>query len=182
MQTEMAISGNSGATGAQISAKKSRRKPPPGLTVKLLTLDDLDRRTRAAGRALELQETLVNERGGAGSLSVLRLSMTRSVAVLCAMVEDMQARWLLGEPIDPAAIATIMNARRREAEVVGIDPLPKDVTPDLADYLAAKQAAAASESRSDIITTPDSGKPANRTSEAPIGSTGPVTPCNGAST
>ena len=32
-------------------------------------------------------------------------------------------------------ITTLLNARRREAEIVGIDPLPKDVTPDLKTYL-----------------------------------------------
>ena len=36
------------------------------------------------------------------------------------------------------AIATLLNARRREAEIVGIDPLPKDVTPDLKTYLDAR--------------------------------------------
>ncbi len=71
-------------------------------------------------------------------MSVLRYSMTRSVAVLSAMVEDMQVKWLRGERVDPAAIATLLNARRREAEIVGIDPLPRDVTPDLKTYLDAR--------------------------------------------
>ena len=61
-----------------------------------------------------------------------------NIAVLSAMVEDMQVKWLRGERVDPAAIATLLNARRREAEIVGIDPLPKDVTPDLKTYLDAR--------------------------------------------
>ena len=113
-------------------------KPATGPKSRLLTLDDLDRRTKAAQRAFDLHDRLVAERGGAESMSVLRYSMTRSVAVLSAMVEDMQVKWLRGERVDPAAIATLLNARRREAEIVGIDPLPKDVTPDLKTYLDAR--------------------------------------------
>jgi hypothetical protein len=66
----------------------------------------------------------------------LRYSLTRSVAVLSAMVEDMQARWLRGEKIDPSQIATLLNARRREAELIGLDPELKDVTPNISKYLA----------------------------------------------
>ena len=47
-------------------------------------------------------------------------------------------KWLRGERVDPAAIATLLNARRRKAEIVGIDPLPRDVTPDLKTYLDAR--------------------------------------------
>jgi hypothetical protein len=113
-------------------------RPDTGPKSRLLTLDDLDRRTKAAQRAFDLHDRLVAERGGAESMSVLRYSMTRSVAVLSAMVEDQQVKWLRGERVDPAAIATLLNARRREAEIVGIDPLPKDVTPDLKTYLDAR--------------------------------------------
>ena len=113
-------------------------KPTAGPKSRLLTLDDLDRRTKAAQRAFDLHDRLVAERGGAESMSVLRYSMTRSVAVLSAMVEDLQVKWLRGERIEPATIATLLNARRREAEIVGIDPLPKDVTPDLKTYLDAR--------------------------------------------
>jgi hypothetical protein len=101
----------------------------------LLTLDDLDRRTRAGQRAFDFHDRLVGERGGAASMGVLRYAMTRSVAVLSAMIEDAQARWLLGEPVSLTDLATLLNARRREAEKIGIDPDPRDVTPDLQDIL-----------------------------------------------
>jgi hypothetical protein len=124
------------ANGADKTAP--RCSPYDGGKSRLLTLDDLDRRTKAAQRAFDLHDRLVAERGGAESMSVLRYSMTRSVAVLSAMVEDMQVKWLRGERVDPAAIATLLNARRREAEIIGIDPELKDVTPDLKTYLAGK--------------------------------------------
>ena len=126
---------------------------------RLLTLSDLDKRTKAAQRALDLHERLVAERGGSEVLSVLRYQMTQSVAVLCAMIEDLQAKWISGQSIDPATIATLLNARRREAELIGIDPAPRDITPALCDYLAAKPP-----------VIPDAG---NRTSDVPNGNTGP---------
>jgi hypothetical protein len=54
------------------------------------------------------------------------------------MVEDLQVKWLRGERVEPTLIATLLNARRREAEIIGIDPEPKDVTPDLKSYLESK--------------------------------------------
>ncbi len=113
-------------------------KPKPGGKARLLTLDDLDKRTKAAQRAFELRDNLVSERGGAEHMSSLRYIFTCSTAVLSAMIEDLNTRWLRGEPVDPSSIATLLNARRREAEVIGIDPAPRDVTPTLAEYLAQR--------------------------------------------
>jgi hypothetical protein len=112
-----------------------REDVPRSHKSQLLTLDDLDRRTKAGQRAFEFHDRLVSERGGAGSMGVLRYAVTRSVAVLSAMIEDAQARWLMGEPVSLADLATLLNARRREAEKIGIDPDPKDITPDLQDIL-----------------------------------------------
>ena len=113
----------------------------PPLKSKLLTLDDLDGRTRAGQRAFEFHDRLVSERGGTESMGVLRYAMTRSVAVLSAMIEDAQARWLLGEPVSLTDLATLLNARRREAEKIGIDPDPRDVTPDLQAFIQKHDAA-----------------------------------------
>jgi hypothetical protein len=42
---------------------------------------------------------------------------------------------LLGEPVDLNELATLLNARRREAEKIGLDPDPKDITPDLQAFI-----------------------------------------------
>lgn len=112
--------------------------------VRLLTLADLDGRTRAAQRVIELSDTLLSERGGIDASGELRKAITRGVALLTVMVEDAATRWLSGEAVDPANIATLLNARRRDAELIGIDPSPRDVTPTkrLADHLAKRNAVA----------------------------------------
>jgi hypothetical protein len=127
-------------TSTQVDTRYGADAPPKGRKTRLLTLADLDGRTRAASRAFELSDRLLNERRPAGEL---RKAITRDVALLCVMIEDAAARWLAGEPIDPSAIATLLNARRRDAELIGIDPELKNVTPDPLAYAAEYDADAA---------------------------------------
>ena len=104
-----------------------------GRKLRLLTLDDLDGRTRARQRAEELRERLMAERGGADRLDVMRTTHASTWALLTSMIEDQMARFLLGDPVEPATIATLVNARRREGEVIG-SPEARDVTPSLAEF------------------------------------------------
>jgi hypothetical protein len=112
---------------------------PDAGKLRLLTLDDLDGRTRAKQRAEELRESLISERGGIDRLDVMRVAHTASWAILTAMIEDQCARFLMGEAVEPSAIATLINARRREGEVIG-EPEPRDITPDLHEYLRESDA------------------------------------------
>src|SRR5207253_9822805 len=83
---------------------------------KLMTVEDLDMRTGGARKAAEVRNQLLAERGGADRLSLLRKSMIGTLAVLNAMIEDLLSRWLAGQEIDHAALISLVNSRRREAE------------------------------------------------------------------
>jgi hypothetical protein len=109
-----------------------------GHKLRLLTLDDLDGRTKARQRAEELRERLIAERGGIDRLDVMRRAHTNTWSMLTVMIESEMARYALGEPIEPANVATLINARRREGEVIGA-PEPRDVTPSLEQYAAMRQ-------------------------------------------
>lgn len=116
-----------------------------GRKVRLLSLDDLDGRTRARQRAEELRERLMVERGGPDRLDVMRTTHASTWAILSTMIEDQMARFLMGDPVEPAAVATLINARRREGEVLG-EPAPRDVTPSIdrfVESIANAKAAAA---------------------------------------
>ncbi|MBR0882237.1 hypothetical protein JQ608_34865 [Bradyrhizobium liaoningense] len=102
---------------------------------KLMTVEDLDMRTAGARKAAEFRDGLLAERGGADRLSLLRKSSIGTLAVLNAMIEDLLSRWLAGQEIDHAALISLINSRRREAEMIGLDPEPKDVTPGIDSYL-----------------------------------------------
>jgi hypothetical protein len=107
-----------------------------GAKARLLTLADLDGRTRAAQQVHATINAIEADLGGAEQLAAGERQIVRRAALAGAMCEDLGARWLLGEPIDPAVFATLSNAERRLLETVGLKRRPKNVTPDLRDYLA----------------------------------------------
>ncbi|WP_301004808.1 hypothetical protein [Mesorhizobium sp.] len=110
---------------------------------RLVTLGDLDKRTAAAKQALEFRDLLISERGG-DDIGALRLAIIEDVACVSAIIRDAQVRWLKGEQISLSELATLLNTRRRDAELIGIDPEPRDITPDITTFMANKAAEKAS--------------------------------------
>ncbi|WP_326912788.1 hypothetical protein [Rhizobium johnstonii] len=102
---------------------------------RLLTLADLDGRTSAAQMAYALRDAIASDLGGMDSLSALKRELVNSVAIMSAIVTDANARWLRGEPVSLAEIATLSNARRRDAQLLGLERVAKDIT-DLDAYLS----------------------------------------------
>jgi hypothetical protein len=119
--------------------------------MKLLTIGDLDGRTRAAQMVSKTISAIASDLGGNEHLSTGEHQIIKRAALTGAMLEDMAARWLLGEPVDPALYATLSNAERRLLETVGLKRVARDVTPSLRDYLTSK-AAKPAESPSDTTT------------------------------
>jgi hypothetical protein len=103
--------------------------------VRLLTLDDLDGRTRAAQHVRDTRQEVIGDLGGAEQLSTLERASVDHVALLDAMVKDAAARWLQGEAIDPTGVTTLVNTFNRSAAALGWRRRAKDVTPDLHDYM-----------------------------------------------
>jgi hypothetical protein len=73
--------------------------------------------------------------GGSDRLSTGERQIIQRAAITGAVLEDIEARWLEGEPLDAALYATLGNAQRRLLETVGLRRVPRDVTPSLADIL-----------------------------------------------
>ncbi|BCH01251.1 hypothetical protein MesoLj131b_32500 [Mesorhizobium sp. 131-2-5] len=114
-----------------------------GGKARLVTFDDLDKRTKAAQQAIEFRDLLISERGG-DDLGALRMAIIEDVACVSAMIRDAQVRWLKGEQISLTELATLLNCRRRDAELIGLDPTPRDITPDIATFMATRAAEKAS--------------------------------------
>jgi hypothetical protein len=87
---------------------------------RLLSLANIDGRTRAAQSLNAKISAIETDLGGADRLAARERQMVRRAALAGVMAEDLGARWLLGEPVDPALYATLANAERALLETIGI--------------------------------------------------------------
>lgn len=111
--------------------------PDTGGKSRLLTLDSLDGRTAAAKLARGLIGAIESDLGGADALSAGERQLVQRAAILGAVAEDSEARWMAGEPIDSAAYLATINAQRRVLATLGLGRRSRDIT-TLAQYLAKK--------------------------------------------
>lgn len=99
-----------------------------GGKVRLKTLDDLDRRTRAAQAVFELRDRLVDDLGGRDRLSIMQTELINNAACLGAMLKDSAASYLQGELIDLTEYMALTNAQRRLLADLGLEKRIKDVS------------------------------------------------------
>lgn len=121
------------AEGAELNGKS---KPKGGKKLRLLTLADLDSRTRAAKHALALRNGFLSDLGGEDQATVAEQELAQRASVLGAMLEDQEARWLRGEGVELTEYATLVNAQRRVLSDIGLERRAKDITPSLREVLA----------------------------------------------
>jgi hypothetical protein len=114
--------------------------PPDAGKMRLLTLNDLDGRTKAAMMAKALVADLENDLGGADRLSAAERELVQRAALMAAMLGDAEARWLSGRPVDVAEYTTLANAQSRILKMLGLERRQRDVTPDLHRYIAGQDA------------------------------------------
>jgi hypothetical protein len=103
-------------------------------------LHDLDRRTAAYRRTVDLIEAIEGDLGGADQLSTGQRQIVQRLGLLCTLSEHLEAKWLAGEgEFDPALYVTISNALKRLFAVIGLERKPRDVMPTLQEYLRARE-------------------------------------------
>lgn len=107
--------------------------------VRLMSVADLDGRTRSAQRARDLRSQICSDLGGEETLSALKLQLAESVAILSAVIEDAQARYLSGQagPEILKTLTVLLNARRRDAQLLGLDRVARDITADIDAYISS---------------------------------------------
>jgi hypothetical protein len=107
--------------------------------VRLVTMSDLDRRTKAAQIALETKSAIMADLGGEDRLSTLERIMVENAAMSAAVLRDAHVRWIKGEPVPVAELATLENTFNRTASMLGLSRRAKDVL-DINTYLEGKGA------------------------------------------
>src|SRR5262245_61009818 len=103
---------------------------------RLLTLDGLDKRTASYRETKRLIDEIETAIGGADDASPQERQMVQRAAVLGAIAQDFEAKYLLGRSIDFAAYCTVINAQRRAFDAIGYKRRQRDVTPTLESYLS----------------------------------------------
>jgi hypothetical protein len=116
-----------------------RKDGPRALKERLLDLSDLDQRTNAAKLAQQVKAEIIGDLGGEDQLSTLERLAAGHAALAAAVVQDSYARWLKGEQIALAELATVQNAFLRVAGSLGFSRRAKDVTKNIDQYLRDKK-------------------------------------------
>jgi hypothetical protein len=98
----------------------------------------VDGRTTLGRRYRDIAEQLMADQGGAGQLSEARLQLIRRFAAAACLAEQLESRLVRGEPINLAEHATLCSSLVRLGQRIGVERIAKDVTPSLAEFLAAK--------------------------------------------
>lgn len=107
---------------------------------RLMTLSDLDGRTKARKDADAFLNAVLSDLGGERHVPAGKRALAEHAAIMNAMAIHEGARFLSGEPVSIADYTTLTNALRRLLETVGLDRVAKDVTPNLRQYAASKSA------------------------------------------
>jgi hypothetical protein len=139
VSTELSTAGPPKVVRSRI--RKRGERPSRSDRVRLITLRHLDGRTFAASRASQLIMTLEREYSVSDTASVSEgvRQLCQRGAVLGAILEDFEARWISGEAVDlPSYLATVAT-QRRVLQALGLQRQgPRDVTPSLGSYLDGK--------------------------------------------
>jgi hypothetical protein len=115
-----------------------RTDDPPPSKVRLVTMQDLDRRTKAAQIALETKDAIMADLGGEDRLSTLEKIMVENAAMSAAVLRDAHVRWMQGKPVPVSELATLENTFNRTAQALGLSRRAKDVM-SIDAYLADRK-------------------------------------------
>lgn len=111
-----------------------------GGKLRLLTLSDLDGRTKARKDADAFLDAIISDLGGDQHVPAGKKALAEHAAILNAMSIHQGAAFLAGQPVNIADYTTTVNALRRLLETVGLERVAKDITPSISQYAARKAA------------------------------------------
>jgi hypothetical protein len=97
-------------------------------------LPNVDGRSLIARRYRDISNAILVDQGGIDQCSESRLQLIRRFAAASVLAEQLESRLANGEQIDITEHATLSSTLVRLAQRIGIDRVPRDVTPDPLDY------------------------------------------------
>ena len=112
-----------------------------GVIEGLLAPEALDKRTRAYRLFAGVLAAIYSDCGGEARLTEVRKQLARRLASLAVWAEAQDVAALQGGAIDVDLYGRVAGHMRRIAEALGLERVPRDLTPDLHTYLAKRTAA-----------------------------------------
>ncbi len=103
------------------------------------TLPDLEEHLLIGRRYREIMAALVKDQGGPDRLAEARLQLIRRYAAVAVLAEQMESRMLRGGAIRVAEHALLCGSLVRLAQIIGLDPKTRELTPTLENYLRSTQ-------------------------------------------
>jgi hypothetical protein len=96
-----------------------------------------DGRSLIARRYRDIVRAIVADQGGAAQISEARLQLVRRFSAAAVLAEQMESRLANGEQIDIAEHALLASTLVRIARRIGVNRVPRDVTPSpsVVEYL-----------------------------------------------
>jgi hypothetical protein len=101
-------------------------------------LPGIDGRSAVARRYRDISGAIIIDQGGIDRCSESRLQLIRRFAAAAVLAEQLEGRLANGEQVDINEHATLSSTLVRLAAKIGIDRVPKDVTPSLHELLQAE--------------------------------------------
>ena len=98
-------------------------------------LEGVDGRKVIARRFRDLVAAIVEDLGGADAITEGELQLVRRAASLCVQCELFEADIARGAGLEIDSYVKLVNALNRTLGSIGLKRRPRDVTPDLHDYV-----------------------------------------------
>jgi hypothetical protein len=92
-----------------------------------LSLNDIDRRCKAAQDAEEARSAITSDLGGEDQLSALEKALVEHASMNTAMLRHLHVSWLKGEPAPIGEVVSLQNVFNRVAQQLGVQRRPKDI-------------------------------------------------------
>lgn len=112
-------------------------------------LPGIDGRSPMARRYREIAAALITDMGGFDRCTEARLQLIRRFSAACVMAEAMEATLVNSQRIDINEHSLLSSTLVRLAQRIGINRIPKNVTPYLHDYLEQRAASSDGDASSD---------------------------------
>lgn len=106
------------------------------------SIQALDKRTRSFKRYSVIVGAVLADMGGTENVSEIQRQLIAKFATLALQLEAMEAAAIEGNEIDLDLFGRCAGHLRRIAEALGINRIPRDVTPSVAEYVADAAAGA----------------------------------------